>query len=344
MKKKITIPEIARLAKVSIGTVDRAINDRPGISPKTKEKILAIAATHGYRPNRLSKALANNRTVTIGMITLPETIPFVQRLIASAQAEAEELYDYGCRLQLHSLKSLNAAEEVRMIEALIDQRVDAIAVAGLDCPDITDAVNRAAESGIPVVTFNTDVPLGKRRCFVGQDLYISGEVAADLLGKFMGKRGDLFILQGCHDVAAHCERLKGFLHVVEKEFPRINVIGIEECHEDNDIAYQKIKEICVKEPGISGIYVVASGNIGAGQAIRESGLAGQISFVCNDYVDGTKELLRDHVIDATILQDPETQGRLPVKILFDLVFDRIEPAREVYRTAIQIITHYNSPS
>ena len=43
--------ELARICKVSQGTVDRALHDRPGVSLATKARILAAARRHGYRPH-----------------------------------------------------------------------------------------------------------------------------------------------------------------------------------------------------------------------------------------------------------------------------------------------------
>lgn len=339
--KKITIPEIARLTNVSIGTVDRAINNRPGINPKTKEKILAIADRHNYSPNRLSKALANNKTVNIGMITLPESIPFVEELIDSAQREAASLFDYGCRLTIKSLKNFDAEEEIKIIHEFIDNGIDALAIEGLDHPAINEKINLAAQKGIPTVTFNTDVPRSKRMCFVGQNLIQSGKIAADLLCRFMGGTGDLYVLQGYHEVAAHSERLQGFLAIVEKEFPRVNIVKIDECYDDNKTAFKKTGKILQDHPGISGIYVVASGNIGAAKAVSKKKTAHHINFVCNDYVNGIKEFLDQDIIDATILQDPKTQGSLPINILFEAVFDNITPARKIVHTHIQIITKHH---
>ena len=339
--KKITIPEIAKLANISIGTVDRAINDRPGINPETKKRILDIAKKLHYRPNRLSKALANNKTVNIGMITLPESIPFVKLLIEYAESEAASLYDFGCRLTIKSLKNFDAEEEVNIIQEFIDNDIDAIAIEGLDHPKIIKTINLAVEKGIAVVTFNTDVPLSKRLCFVGQNLFQSGEIAANLLCKFMGKAGDLYILQGYHEVAAHSERLQGFLKIVEKEFPQINIVKIEECFDDDKIAFDLTQKAMQQHPEISGVYVVASGNIGAAKAILKNKPTGNINFVCNDYVNDIKELLEQDIIDATILQDPKTQGSLPINILFKAVFDNERPAQKIYHTHIQIMTkHY----
>lgn len=339
--KKITITEIAHLANVSIGTVDRAINGRPGINPETKKKILAIAQQHNYQPNRLSKALAHHKQVRIGVITLPTNNPFVNTLIHSAKSEETALYDYGCRLVIRSLTHIDTRQEAELISRFIQDGIDALAIGGIDHPKIVDAINRAVEHDIPVAAFNTDVPESRRVCFIGQDLYRSGMVAAALLGKFMGGKGRLFILQGHHDISAHRERLAGFEAVVKTDFPQIEIAAIEECSDEDQIAYTKTKNILERDPTISGIYTVAGGSIAAGQVIKECRRAGTIKMVCNDYISGIRELLDSGIIDATILQDPITQGSLPIRLLFNYVFDGIKPDKEMYHTAIQVVTKYH---
>ena len=65
----ITAQKIAELAGVSRGTVDRALKNRPGVNPETKQKILDIAQKYNYKPNLIGKALAYSKhTITIGVI------------------------------------------------------------------------------------------------------------------------------------------------------------------------------------------------------------------------------------------------------------------------------------
>ena len=64
----VTIKDIAQICKVSEGTVDRALNARPGISEKTKEYILKVAKELNYTPNHLARGLAKGRSMTIGVV------------------------------------------------------------------------------------------------------------------------------------------------------------------------------------------------------------------------------------------------------------------------------------
>ncbi len=66
--KKVTLKQIAELADTSIGTVDRALNNRGRISEETKQKILQIADQLGYRPNKLASSLSRSRAIRLGIL------------------------------------------------------------------------------------------------------------------------------------------------------------------------------------------------------------------------------------------------------------------------------------
>ena len=66
--KRISTTELAKICGVSQGTVDRALNDRKGINPKTKEKILEVAKKFGYRPNIHARSIAGGKSHLIGVV------------------------------------------------------------------------------------------------------------------------------------------------------------------------------------------------------------------------------------------------------------------------------------
>ena len=66
--RKITVKDLAQLCGVSIGTIDRAINNRGGINPETKQKILDAAAKYGYVKNQNARTLSSGSSNLIGVI------------------------------------------------------------------------------------------------------------------------------------------------------------------------------------------------------------------------------------------------------------------------------------
>lgn len=86
----ITIKDIARICNVSVGTVDRALNNRPGISPKTKARILQVAKEYNYRPDYVAQSLARGRTMTIGLVLFDLYNRSFAQLANAVEASARE--------------------------------------------------------------------------------------------------------------------------------------------------------------------------------------------------------------------------------------------------------------
>lgn len=340
MKRTITIIDIAKLADVSIGTVDRALNNRAGINHKTKKKILEIVRQYDYKPNRLSQALANRKNIKVGVITLPRKIPFVKKLIDYVRAAAEEIRDYGMVVNFFPLKRFSAKEEAEKIQKLSEEGFDAFVIEGLDEPNVREAIDLAVSKDINVITFHSDVGCCRRLCYVGQDLRQSGSIAADLMCRFIGGKGPIFIMHGHHSVRAYEERLSGFLKVARKDFPEVDICGIEECYDDDNIAYEKITQVLKENSHIKGIFVTPSGSLGTAEALADSGKASTVHMVCYGLHRKTEAFLKSGVIDAVILQDIKSQGELPIKILFDMFYKNTPPQKEIYYTYTSIVTKH----
>ena len=94
---KVTIKKIAEVANVSRGTVDRALNHRPGINPEVAQRILKIADELGYQPDPAAKALAARRYVPkkIGVLLCSEGNPFFRKVIEGVDHALEELQHFG---------------------------------------------------------------------------------------------------------------------------------------------------------------------------------------------------------------------------------------------------------
>ena len=67
-KPKITIRDIAKGCDVSVQTVSRVINNRPDVSPATRQKIESFISKSGYRPNAVARSLVSRRSQTLGVI------------------------------------------------------------------------------------------------------------------------------------------------------------------------------------------------------------------------------------------------------------------------------------
>lgn len=91
--RRITIKEIAKKAGVSIATVSRALNDRPGISLETKERIQRIITRSGYRPSMFARNMRSQQSKMIGVIVSNAANDFFKDVTRAIQDQATK-YDF----------------------------------------------------------------------------------------------------------------------------------------------------------------------------------------------------------------------------------------------------------
>ena len=100
----VTMQQIADLAGVSRGTVDRALNNRGRIRPEVAEKIKMIAKELGYQPNIAAKALSSgNQILRIGVILQYADTPTIQTVLEGAKDAKQEVERFGGRVMIDQI-------------------------------------------------------------------------------------------------------------------------------------------------------------------------------------------------------------------------------------------------
>ncbi len=136
-KSAPTLEDVARLASVSTATVSRSLNFPELVSDRTRERVQSAVDTLGYSPNFGARAMASQRTRTIGaIIPTMENAVFAQGI----QAFQEELDDHGYTLLVASSAYRTDLEE-KQIRSLIARGADALLLIGYQrAPAITDFI------------------------------------------------------------------------------------------------------------------------------------------------------------------------------------------------------------
>jgi DNA-binding LacI/PurR family transcriptional regulator len=150
MAPRPTINDVARAAGVSKGAVSFALNNRPGVAPQTRERILTVARELGWTPNSRARALSVSRALAVGLVMArpPETLradPFFPSFIAGLESVLSE---NGYALLLQVVPEHD--RELRSYRRLADEgRVDGVFVTDLYVDDPRPAL--LAEIGMPAV-------------------------------------------------------------------------------------------------------------------------------------------------------------------------------------------------
>ena len=149
--RKITTIELAKLCNVSNGTVDRALNNRKGISEKTKQHILETAKMYGYVPNIHARNLAGGKSSLVGILVFDLNNEYFSELITNIEKELEKQGAYPIVMFSHKDKQ----REKECLEKLINIGVDALIVCPVNDAEFYDKFRK--QTDIPIVTVGNKV-------------------------------------------------------------------------------------------------------------------------------------------------------------------------------------------
>lgn len=141
----ITIEDIALEVGCSVNTVSRALNNKPDVSPVTRQRVLAAADRLGYVPNTLAKSLVTRSSGSIGVIVPSLVNPLYARIVAAVEAEARQRQ----QSVLLGQSGNDSATEKAVADYLYSRRVDGILL--IPCSDAPDHLDSLQKPSLPVV-------------------------------------------------------------------------------------------------------------------------------------------------------------------------------------------------
>lgn len=154
----VTLAEIAALAGVSRGTVDRALNDRGRVDPKVAARVRRIAAERGYRPNRAGRMLARAKNpIRIGVIVQSVETMFMHTVFEEIERASAHFTTTGAEVLVRPLEGVDAQQQLDVIDELLEAGVQGIALSPAEDERVRARIQELSER-MPVVTFNSDLP------------------------------------------------------------------------------------------------------------------------------------------------------------------------------------------
>lgn len=204
-----TIKDIANIMGVSIATVSRALNNKPDISPKTREAIQKLALELDYNPNLFAKGFQRGETKTIGVVIPNIKRPFFAGVLSGIQEVANER---GYRVMIcQSNESYEA--EISNIQGLLASHVDGLLISHSKETTRFNQIKNLFEKGLPMVHFDricTEVDTPKIR---QEDFEGAFQLVEHLIQQGYQR---IAILAGPPELLISQKRKKGYLHALEK--------------------------------------------------------------------------------------------------------------------------------
>ena len=329
----VTIKMIAEKAGVSRGTVDRVLNNRSGVNAETFQKVKEIAEELGYEPNLAGQMLAaRKKKIKIGYIVCDTTVDlFFKSVYSAAIRKAEDLEQFGVTVQFYLIRELEDSSIRTVLESVDLDALDGIAVVPLKLPSMTEFIKTVNEKQIPLVFFNLDSENGEKLSYVGCDYYESGRVAAGLIALVSPRKGKIAVASiFVGEAPSFPNRYIGFLNELDKNYPDLKIVNREKEIIFQKDDYSSIQKVMQEHSDIDSIYVVNPGNYRICEEISKLDTEKRIKIITNDIVKEQKRLMDEGIIVATIGQQPEKQGALPLQLLYDYIGLGIIPQKYYY--------------
>lgn len=338
MRHPFPIREIARQAGVSEATVDRVLNQRPGVRAGT---VLQVERAVDELERQRTQLRLSERTfmVDVVMDTPKRFSTLVRRAL---ERELPTLGPAVLRSRFHVGEHWDITELVRRLDAIARSGSHAVVLKAPDVPEVAAAIGRLTAARIPVITLVTDVPASTRIAHVGMDDRAAGATAAYLVHQVLGTRpGAILVVTSSELFRGEEERERGFRTALGHYEPDRVIVDIPNSDGLDDTCRTLVSAALATHPDIVAVYSIGGGNSGIATAFAAAGRT-CAAFVGHDLAPANRELLID--------------GRMTAVLHHDLAADMRQLARMIMvhhgalpgplpkaPSAIQVITPHNLP-
>jgi len=338
-QRRVGIKQIADTLGISIGSVDRALHNRAGVSPKTRDRVLKMAEKLNYEPNLAARNLKLNRHIRIGVF-LPEQIAsFFNPLRAGIRAASRESAAGTIDVNFYTFPRLGEGD-LKCMQRNEWRQFDGVIMSPGNPARLNELPGIGEPNRAPIVFVATDAPRIHRLSSVAVESTISGSIAAELLGQIISEPRPVVVFTGDLRIQDHAEKLRGFAAGLAMHASHLTLLPAVESHESPEAAYRAALQVLDANPGLAGMYINTANSIPVIRAVEKSGRLGRIRIIATDLFPELACLIESGQVFASLNQRPYTQGRMAFEILSRYLINGALPKRNV-RLAPHIVLRSN---
>jgi LacI family transcriptional regulator len=313
---KPTVHDIATHAGVSLATVDRVLNRRPGVSARTREKVEQAVHALGFIRDVAAANLAKGRIYPLSFIIPSNDNSFMRGLRLALDEARERAGVERIVIRLVDVSAFDASALARALREAIAERPAGIAFVAVDAPEVAVAAAEVIAAGIPLVTLVSDLTGAARDHYAGIDNAAAGRTAASLLGRFVGGRqGKVAVLAGSMLVRDHRERWEAFASVMARDFSGLELLPVLEGRDDPAVVGQLVTSLFSGLDDIVALYSLGAGNRSLVRALERVSTERRPVVIAHELTETTREALQSGLIDAVLNQDAGHEVRSAIRVL-----------------------------
>ncbi len=335
-----TIKEIAKRARVSIGTVDRVLHHRGRVSQATTDRIRRIIQEIDYRPNIFAKHLRLSKVFNFGVL-MPKPSQDSHYWVLPIQGIAraqEELATHMVRVRYFFYDKYSAGSFPKVCGELLQTPLDGILMAPV-LPRAFEAFVKEIPDNLPYVFFDSFVSNARPLVSIGQDSFQSGILSARLMRILVPDGGGVAVFRVLPEDYHIDERLNGFLTYSRQNGLTTRVFEIDG-NRSGETRRRAFQKALAQTPDVRGVFVTNATTNQIASYVKSQGLQGKIHIIGYDPIEENVRLMREGVIDFLISQQSDRQGYEGIRALYRHVVLKM-PVESKIMMQIDIVTREN---
>lgn len=351
MAKQIKIKDIAQLAKVSAGTVDRILHNRGNVSAESREKVEKVLAKVGYKFNIHASAVSLKKSFKI-IISIPSASigEYWGSIQTGFERALEEFCDVDIRCSYSFYNQFDAYSCENAFSHICEEMPDAVIIGPTFIEPTKKLCEKLDKAGI-VYTFVDSVIDGCHPLATfTTDQYSCGKILAKILNNEVSDGDELAVFRsmriGNYKSFNSSERKRGFddmISAMEKESGKkrkvwetsFSVLNTDE----ND---EQVRNFLQGHPNVKGIAVMNSRGHIIADLLESQGI-NDIAIVSFDLTYNNKRVLKSGYIRALLCQRPELQGFQAIKTVIMYLMYKQKEETVHHKMPIDIILKENLP-
>ena len=341
----ITIKEIAEIANVSVGTVDRVIHARAGVSEKTRVRVQKILKEQNFKINNIARSLAMKKKYNLSVLTpsYDSDNLFWKSPLLGVLKGAEEVISFGIEVQKFTFNELDKESYLHSFQQLIDGNPEAVILTPLFLNETKIMVDLLEKKEIPYIFLNIEMPDFNNISFIGQNSYKGGYLSGKLMHLCTKNKANYlitYIESKLQNNKAIEDRIQGFYSYFNKNNIPFKSVSLNfEDLNNLDRAKQQLKYVFETHKNISGV-LVPSSRISTISSCIDSEKLKELSLIGFDTTQQNVDNLKNDKITFLISQKSFNQGLKSIRIMTDYLIQNKLPQQKIY-SPLEVITKEN---
>ena len=295
--RKFSIKHIATQAAVSPATVDRVINNRPGVRTYTKQRVQnAINELEEYEAkiNFSRKQLY----VDVVMNTEGNNNNTAQKAFLSA---LRPMKMYNINLRFHFFKNARSAFLAREIDRIVESGTHGLVIRANNDPSLKESIEYAFNKDIPTITLGTDIPHSKRVDYIGANNFSEGQTAAYLIGQWLKNSQQTVLLSISKlNFFNQIEREMGFRQYIRRNSPNIQIAVLPQQLDAGDETFHAVNNYLENGGDARAVYSLGGSGTADILAAYEASNKPINLFIAHDLNKTNKSLMADNKIHTVL--------------------------------------------